>query len=262
MTRTAGKLGRLAPHPDRLGLILDQHIAPDAPPVPAVVDWMTGVDSWPMYGNDQWGDCVWAGAGHAIESITRYGSGKTVEVTDADVLKGYSDVTGFDPDAGGPGENPTDQGTVISDMLDYWRKVGIAGHKILAHGEIRDPKLVQPALNLFGCLVLGVDLPDSAQTQFGLGEPWTVVRGAQIEGGHCFVVPYEDKTEPTAITWAAKQLVTPPWWTKYVSEVHAVISPEWIEATGKCPSGLDEDGLGAQFTALTGQPSPFRRAGH
>lgn len=257
--RTAGKRGCLPKDPEREGLVLDEHLAEDAPPVPAVVDWMSAVREWPMYGNDEWGDCVWAGFGHVIESLTQYAGGSAVEVTTADLLAGYSAVTGFDPNAGPPGQNPSDQGTRIADGLDYWRRHGIAGHKILAHAEIRDSRKIKAALNVFGMLVVGVRLPESAQAQFEAHQPWTVVHGSAVEGGHCIVVG-RIAGDDTAVTWAATQEITVPWWATYVDEVHAVISREWLNAAGRTPSGLDLAGLGRQFTALTGQPDPFRTA--
>src|SRR5437879_3603415 len=146
--------GRKPPHPEDTHprLKLAHFLTGTLPPVPATVDYLSKVTDWPMYGNDDWGDCVWAMIGHTIEAATAYGQGKTVEVTEADVLKGYSDVTGFDPHAGRPGENPTDQGTVIQDALSYWRKTGVGGHKILAFAQVdhRNQDEVATALYLFG----------------------------------------------------------------------------------------------------------------
>src|SRR2546425_8758875 len=137
--------GRKLPHPEvvRPRLHLGQFLTGTYPPAPAVVDYTSKVPEWPMYGNDQYGDCVWAMIGHSIEAATSYGRGATVEVTDADVLKGYSDVTGFRPD-----DPSTDQGTVIQDALDYWRKTGVGGHKILAFAQvdIHNPSEVDAAL--------------------------------------------------------------------------------------------------------------------
>jgi hypothetical protein len=226
-------------------------------PVPGRYRPSSGVAEFPMYGNADWGDCVEAGGGHALESLTRYGTGTTVVVSDADVLRWYSDVAGFDPNAGPPGQNPTDQGTMIADFLDYWRKTGLNGHKILAHGMVKDPAKVKAALNVFGILVLGVDLPQSAEDQFNAGQPWTVVAGSPILGGHCLVVPYY-AVNPDGITWANKVEITASWWTKYVTEVHFVVAPEWVSATaGTTPSGVNWAGLGVDFTALTGEPVPW-----
>src|SRR5581483_817640 len=92
---------------------------------------MSKVTTWPMYDNDEFGDCVWAAIGHQIQAFSAYGFGTVITVTNADVLAGYSAVTGFKPN-----DPSTDNGTVVQDALNYWRKTGIAGHKILAFAQV------------------------------------------------------------------------------------------------------------------------------
>ncbi len=256
--RLAGKLGRLPMDPDRETLVVDEFLDLDAPPVGlALVDWISLVQSFPMYGNDQWGDCVWAAAGHMIEAWTRYASGVSTEVTTQDLLAGYTAVTGFNPNA--PlinGVNPTDNGTVIADMLAYWMKTGIAGHKILAYAQVKDPAKIMAALRTFGALLIGVNFPQSAMAQFNAGQPWTVVPGSPIEGGHAVHVGF-DGTTYKVVTWGAVEEVADPWWLAYVEEVWIVITPEWIEASGLTPSGVNLQGLGAALSTITEQPNPF-----
>ena len=137
-SRAVGKFGRKPNDPSKLRVRLAGHLTA-VPPSPAVVDWLSKVQSWPMYGNDRYGDCVWAMIGHAVEAYTTYGQGSTVTVTEADVLKGYADVTGFNPD-----DPSTDQGTVIQDALNYWRKTGVGGAigtAIAAFGHGNEVKL-------------------------------------------------------------------------------------------------------------------------
>jgi hypothetical protein len=248
------------------------------PSAPSLVDYVTKVLTWPMYANDKWGDCVWAMIGHSIQAFTTYGRGKTITVTEADVINAYTAVTGFDPDAGPPGKNPTDQGTVIQDALNYWRKTGVGGHKILAFAEVNvtDPEEVDAALNLFGHLQLGINFPDTAMDQFNNGEPWDVVSHARIEGGHAVdlglahtimqsqlqhgqptVVSKNTRGNYEVITWAGVQEMTPAFWRKYVTECWVVVSEEWISVAGASPPGLDEAALNDAFEALTGQPGPL-----
>jgi hypothetical protein len=225
-------------------------------PAPAAVNWDTAVASFPMYGNDQYGDCVWAMIGHAIQVFTANASTE-VDVTDADVLKGYSDVTGFNPD-----DPSTDQGTVIQDALDYWRKTGVGGHKILAFAQVdhTDEAEMQQAAALFGAVLFGMNFPAVAMTQFNAGKPWDVVRSdGGIEGGHAILGARYDAAEGQwyIITWAKEQPVTFAFIKKYFEEAWVVATSEWVKATGQTPSGLDLATLGADFTALTGSPNPF-----
>jgi len=255
--RLAGKLGRLPHDPYRRALIIDSFLDFDAPRVTVPVDWLSLVTQWPMYGNDQYGDCVWAAIGHMIEAWTRYSHGVAIEVTTQALLTGYSATTGFNPNA--PlvnGVNPTDNGTVIADALDYWLKVGIAGHKILAYAQVQDPTKIFAAMRVFGGMMIGVNFPQSAMDQFNAGKPWSVVRKSPIIGGHAVHVGY-DGTEYKGITWAAVEGISDPWWKTYVEEAWVVITPEWLEASGRTPTGLNLQGLGMSFAALTNQPNPF-----
>jgi hypothetical protein len=244
--------GRKAPHSEsaRPRLKLSQFLTGSYPPAPATVDYLSKVDDWPMYGNDQYGDCVWAMIGHTIEAATTYGQGKTVKVTDADVLKGYSDVTGFNPN-----DPSTDQGTVIQDALDYWRKTGVGGHRILAFAQVdhTNPDEVDAALYLFGHVQVGINFPASAMTQFDNGQPWDVVKRTSIEGGHA--IDMGSKNE--VVTWGRRQGFTQAFWKKYVEEAWVAITPEWVSAAGVAPEGLDVAALNKAFQGLTGKPGPF-----
>jgi hypothetical protein len=265
----AGKLGRLAPHPEdthpRLHLSRFLTGQPTYPPAPSLVDYLSRVTDWPMYGNDQWGDCVWAMIGHIIEAATFYATGTAVQVTTEALLKGYSDVTGFDPNAGPSGANPTDQGTVIQDALNYWRKVGIRLpdgrlHKILAFAQVDHGSDTEcdAALNLFGHLAVGIEFPASAMEQFDAGKPWDVVRGAHNEGGHAINQGLgRSAGNDEVVTWARRQQMTPRFAARYVEEKWVVILPEWVEANGSSPGGFDAAALNSAFTSMTGDPAPF-----
>jgi hypothetical protein len=261
-SRVAGKLGRLPNDPEKPRLKLTPRIDTTVPAPPALVDWLSEVQSWPMYGNDRWGDCVWAMIGHAIEAYTTYGKGATVTLSDEAVLKGYSDVTGFDPGAGPPDHNPTDQGTVIQDALNYWKKTGVGGHKILAFAQVdhTNPDEIKAALNVFGALLVGVAFPASAMDQFDNHQPWDVVRNdGGIEGGHAVQVGHAqtDGVEYESVTWAAIEGITSAWWSKYVEECWIAITDDWLTTAGTSPQGVDLYGLGEDLASLTGEPNPF-----
>jgi hypothetical protein len=257
LRRLAGRLGRRPNDPGKPRLALGPHLTGPVPPNPALVDWLSKVPAWPMYGNDRYGDCVWAMIGHLIEAFTTYSTGRTVEVSEQVLLDAYSAVTGFNPN-----DPSTDQGTVIQDALGYWQKTGIAGHKILAYAEVdvRNQSNVDAAINVFGALCLGVNLPNSAMDQFNAGQPWTLVRpDGGIDGGHAVPVGYYSHPagRTKVVTWARVQDVADAWWAKYVEEAWVVVAPEWLDATGHNPEGIDLYGLGEDFAALTGKPNPF-----
>jgi len=259
------RLGRRPPHSPQTAprLLLGRYLRGPLPTTPPVVDWVSQVSNWPMYGNDRWGDCVFAMIGHAIEATTAYGHGSAVSVSDQDVLAAYSAVTGFDPAAGPPGQNPTDQGTIIQDALSYWRRVGIGGHRIAAFAQVdvHNPAEVNRALWLFGHLMLGVNLPNAAFAQFDRREAWHLVADdGGIAGGHAVNLGYDANAGFKVVTWARVQPFSAVWWGRYVEEAWVVISPEWLTAAGMNPAGIGLSALADAFHSLTGERFPITPA--
>lgn len=252
--------GRRAPIPTKPRMNLRPYTRAAAAPPPSV-DWYSGIDDFPMYGNDSWGDCVEAEMGHGEQVFSFYGCRSLVTVPDQAVIDAYSGIAGFDPNAGPPGRNPTDQGTLIQDAMSYWRQTGIGGHKIAAFAEVAVTAMteVKTALALFGPLSLGINFPSSAMDQFNNGEPWDVARHATVEGGHCVALVGYDSRYLYVVTWGRVQKMTQAFWNKYVEEAWVPISTEWVDsATGLDPSGVDLAGMAVEFTSLTGEANPFQ----
>lgn len=231
---------------------------------PVSVDYYSQVQNIGMLGNDNWGDCVEAGDGHVVEQQTRVGQGAEVVVTEDQALAAYTAITGFDPNAGPPGQNPTDNGTEIQTGLSWLRKTGFGGHVIAAFAQLDPSNIsdVKLAVSEFGCISIGLAFPASAMDQFNNGQPWDVVQGSQIEGGHCVIVAGYDPNYLYVYTWGAVQKMTYAFWNEYVAgnggEAWAVISQDWVnKASGKDAEGVDLQAFGAQFAALTGQANPF-----
>ena len=89
------------------------------PSVPSAFGHGNAYSDWKMLGNDNYGDCVWAGAAHEHMLINKVVHNKDVAFTDASVLADYAAATGFDPN-----DPSTDNGTDVHQALDYRRKTG------------------------------------------------------------------------------------------------------------------------------------------
>lgn len=247
-------LGRLPNDPTKPRLKLASFLdtSTDAP---ASADWLSKITDWPMYGNDTVGDCTCAAAGHMIEQWSGYAS-SVQEITEDAVMSAYSAVSGYNPNTGA-----NDNGAVMQDVLDYWRKNGIGGHKILAFAEVNVSDLNECRLAVaeFGTIYLGINFPASAMDQFNEGKPWDVVRGSQIEGGHAINAGWYDATSNTwkVVTWGQVQEMTQAFFDKYVEEAWVIATEDWVGSDGKVPTGVDVAALGKQFTGLTGEDSPF-----
>jgi hypothetical protein len=244
------------PRRPRLDLrgFLDTGYAP-----PAVADRASLVPSWPMYANDRYGDCVWASIGHSVQSMTYYGGRRYTVLPERGLLSAYTDVTGFER-----GRPATDQGTVLADALNHWRKKGVAGDRILAFAFV-DKRFATYAagIDLFGFLNVGIDLPGFAWSRFERGRThWglpTPTESLADEGRHAIHVAGYDANarEFLAVTWG--RLITVDWafLHRYAREAWVVLSNDWLDAWGRSPRGLEMRALGDQFAELTGEPSPL-----
>ncbi|MGH3099267.1 MAG: hypothetical protein ACRDMV_25080 [Streptosporangiales bacterium] len=253
----AGKLGRLPPHPESTHprLKLGRYLTSALPEPPVSVDWYSQVTDWPMYGNDDWGDCVLAAIGHEIESRTHYGQGQTVEIPPQAVLDAYTAVTGFDPDAGPPGQNPTDRGTNMQDALGYWRHTGVGGHTILVFAQVDEENQIRQAVNLFGAVGLGITVTRDMMDDFDAGKPWTRASGQRL-GGHAVPAVGYDDQYVYVVSWARIQPMTWACFRQCVEECWCSVTRDWLDSSGQDPQGLDLAKLGDDFTNLTGQPAP------
>ena len=167
--------------------------------IPAVKAWDAAFKAWPMDGNDVIGDCTVAAIAHMVMLWTAT-TGVMVKPTRDQVVAVYSAITGYDPVTGA-----NDNGAAITDVLEYWRTKGIAGHKIDGWAQVDQTNLqeIKQAIYLFGGVNPGLQLPQSAMDQSKNGQPWTVLkRDGGILGGHS--VPAFDYTADggTAATWA------------------------------------------------------------
>jgi hypothetical protein len=213
-----------------------------------------------MLGNDQWGDCVWAGAAHE-HLLTSTVAGKPAAFDDDGVLSDYSAATGFDPNAGPPGNNPTDRGTNVRSALGYRRSTGIvdaAGtrHKIGAYlaldvSRIRsgDFSEVAEAAYLFGAVGVGIQVPQSAETEFDEHKMWSYVEGSPNAGGH-YVPIVAHRKHIECVTWGRVQPMGQRFVSHYVDEAWAIVNPDFLDVNGKSPQGFDMGQLQADLAQL------------
>lgn len=252
-------LGRLPNDPSkpRLKLQMEDGATP-APPT--VQDWFSALPAnWGMAMNDKLGCCTIADTVHQSMQTEFYGQNKTISVSDDDVVKAYSAVSGYKP-----GDSSTDNGAVIQDVLNYWRTTGVGGYKIEAFAQIdaSNLDLVKLCVSIFGAVDIGFNFPSSAMDQFDSGKTWTPVKNARSEGGHCVPIVGYDATTLTCVTWGRTQKMDLAFWKKYVQpekDVWVAIDTDWLRKVGTSPSGLDVATLNADYLSITGAsgPGPF-----
>lgn len=258
---TGRRLGRKAPDRSRARVKLTADLVPQTVTPPASVDWYSKVpaSSWGMDGNDSVGDCTCAEVDHSTKARQVAAGNTEVRSTTTEVLAAYSAITGYTPS-----DPSTDQGAVMQDVRDYWRKNGITlGGKVdkltlFAEVDHTDLALVKWCVSRFGAVALGINFPDSAMTQFDNGQPWDVVKGARIEGGHAISMIGYDATYAYIVTWGQVQKMTWAFYKAFTEEAWTDISTDWVNSvSGQDPLGEVAFALGQQFEEVTGQANPF-----
>ena len=240
-------LGRIPSLRDSRDLLLANYITRSLPAPPASIDWSKKVKTWPMMINDRIGDCTIAAAGHLVETWTANES-KAYIIPDKAIVAAYSAVSGYNPVTGA-----NDDGAMIRDVLNLWRKSGIGGHKIDAYASVTPHNHVEmnQAAWLFGGTDLGIDMPGAWQR----AKIWDTGRGASYQpgswGGHSVPVVAYDAQYVYAVTWGYVQRLTWRAVDAYVSEAWAPVSrADWI-TDGKSPSGFDALTLFADLKQIT-----------
>jgi hypothetical protein len=230
------RLGRKALKTDTRTLRLRTYLTSKLPPAPKSVDWTKGITDFGQMLNDQLGCCTIAGIGHAIQ-IWSANAGTECTLSDADILDAYEKWDGYDPS-----DPATDQGGIELDVLTHFKRDGLAGHELIAFADptVLNLDEVRQAINLFGGVYIGLSLPASAQTQ----DVWDVAAGSigtpGSWGGHAVFVPKYDQMSFTCITWGVQKTLTIPFWRKYTDEAHALLSGDWLTATGS-PVGFNRE---------------------
>jgi hypothetical protein len=246
------KLGKLHPKVDSRTLQFGAYLTPQLPPPPAAVDYTKPVANWPMMGNDKYGDCTCAAAGHMIEEWTA-NTGREKTVPDQAIVHAYKHFAGNNPDAGAN----------MLDVLNYWRKTGIGGDKISAFAQLEPKNDVQlrDAVNIFGACYIGLALPDFAvppDTDF-LQIPWLVPAGGPVgnaasnpNNGHCVPAVAYDQRSIYVVTWGAIKSMSWQFYDAYMDEAFAVLSNDWInKKVGTSPSGFNMAALEQDLAAVS-----------
>lgn len=175
----------------------------------------------PMFGNDQYGDCVIAGRAHQTLRFEYLEQKRAITITDKDVLNEYFKETG------GP-----DSGLEMLSSLNAWRKgwkIGRKSYRIKAYAAIdpQAPEEIKQTIFVDAGCYIAVNLPLSAQKELDAGKPWTKTTGPGSApgswGGHCVYVVGYTLAGPVCITWGQRQQMRWPWFGKYCVEAYAVI---------------------------------------
>lgn len=243
------KLGKLPKKHDARNLQLAKYLAQkDYPVIPNSYQWSLWCPpNLGMMRNDDLGDCVCAGVGHAIQSYTGNALGRAhaVTVSDASVVKMYQRVGGYVP-----GDPSTDNGCHMIEGAKDFVKNGIEGHRARAFVEVsRDPDLLRVAGWLFGGLYLGAWLFSNI---WG-ADVWEPPSASdRLEGGHCIFGTDVDADGMSVVTWGEHQRVSWEWAKspKVLDEAYVFVSDDQLTKLGQSVPGFDVDQMLADLALV------------
>lgn len=213
------------------------------PPPPPQTFWEDATITWPMDGNDTYGDCVFAGWAHAKQAWSHYATGTDNIMTVDQVLQMYSAFTGFDP-----ADPSTDQGAVMSDVVQRLVAQGdgfgnqpsaAATLNILNRTELED------AIDIFGGGYVGINAPESILST----DTWDVIPNDPIVGGHCVWYCGFDPDFDYLVSWGKVYKATKSFTATYVEEAYAFLDTAFL-ADGSTPTGISLADWQADMAAL------------
>ena len=268
--RTPGMYGRRAPKRApalKLGPLLTGIV----PAHPAAVDYLAALNGgWQVLGNDRAGDCVsvtWAAVRRLVTTaLTSRGYYPTQDEV-WDVYRTQN--PDFDPagtaQTNGPG-SPADGGMDIQTLLELLVSDGAPdGVKAVAFAAVdhTSPDEVKAAIALFGYVWTGINVLNCNMQQFSAGEPWSVVPGSPVDGGHSVVTAGYGPPAAGAlggderfITWAQETSFTDAYWASEVEEAWVAIWPEHL-GSKEFLAGVSLTQLAADYQSITGRPLPL-----
>jgi hypothetical protein len=232
-------LGRLAPSAAQRKLsvpLLDFVTAP-LPKAPDTYDGITGAPIQ-MFGNTRYGDCVFAGMAN-FDAIRAKLEQRETYCTELDVVSAYLTYN-HGQDVG------ANEGEALREAQTHGFKLGPGDLWTLANGSVTIPvKAIEARhslIALLGAVYLGVELPNSAQSQ----KVWDVtgsMRGDSAPGtwgGHALLQGRYNAPAGTVglATWGADQSCTEAWLQAYCDEVHVP-----LDAAAALSPFVDFEGL-------------------
>jgi hypothetical protein len=224
------------------------HMPPTPLPAPKLpIDWAKTL-SFPIEGNDIYGDCMLAAAEHGDNTFTG-DTGKESDFDAALTVQHYLALSG--------GNNGLNAGQIIS----AWEGglPGVPEAKILEALDIdtTDAKLVQAAIWLFGGLFFTLDIPENWYTTFTAGGVWDAPATADSNNGHgVWWNGVNTQGNYHLQTWGTYGWITPAGVADCDPAGFVVFSTRWFDSHGKAPNGLSYNELAAYWAQMGGRTLP------
>ena len=239
-----GKLGKLPAEKDARTLLVKNYFGEPAHALPkpkASAAWTAACKDPKMFGNDEWGDCVFAAVAHAIQTLSAV-LGLEVTISTKTVVDEYLAYT-----------HGVDDGAVLLEVLKILCSRGLFGRKPALGFAAFDPsdhRLLAQCVDVFGGVIYGFGLPLSAQGK----TVWDVVDGPTgvpwSWGGHAVYGGHHALQSVVVDSWAARIPATLPFVDKHSDEGFVIILEEFLDSERRSASGVLVDNLIADLALV------------
>ena len=213
-----GHYGRLPSSISALGAVANLPAAPTS--------WTSPRLKWGMLGNDQYGDCVFAGSAHAVMAVAKF---LKISVTfyAQGVTKWYLNW-----------DRGQDVGVVMDGFLRTWQDDTETSKEFYGYGPAAPFSRVDPTnvdqvkscIATFGAVLVGANLQQAQEDQFSKGQMWDYVPGSPSVGGHCVALTGFNSVGPYVVSWGKGFRATWAWVTNCCDEAYTAVFPAALEA--------------------------------
>jgi hypothetical protein len=219
------------------------------PAVSLPIDWTkNNTLSFPVYGNDQYGDCMYAAACHGDNTFTgNIGSESSFDLNT--IVQDYLQLSG--------GDNGLNEGQIVG----AWKQ-GLANNtaaSIIDALELdpNDAPSMQAAIYFFGGILFMLDVPDAWYNSFTTGAIWDAPATGDASNGHGVWWNGVDNNGNYKLqTWGTYGWITPAGVADCDPTCFVVFSSRWFNPQGIAPNGLSYSQLAALWTQFGGNPLP------
>lgn len=211
------------------------------------IDWAKSL-SFPILGNDQYGDCMYAAACHADQTMTG-NVGTESTFNEQTVIQDYLRLAGGD------------YGLDDSTLIPAWQKgIGSNPQATIVDTLSIDPtnvQLCQSAMQQFGFIFFEFAVPDAWINSFQTGAIWDAPARADPANGHGVIWNGVDSNGNYKLqTWGSWVWITPAGVNECDPGAFVAFSQRWFNSQGYAPNGQHITQLAAVWQSVGGNPIP------
>lgn len=216
-------------------------------PAPPAADWAKNL-AFPILGNDQYGDCMYAAAAHGDQTLSG-NEGAEDNFSAEEVVKAYLRAAG--------GDNGMDEGMIVAE----WER-GLCGYSDRAVFDVLDidpnnAEVMKDAIYHFGVVQFMLAVPDKWINQFSTGAVWDAPATADERNGHGVLMNgYDGDGRYKTQTWGSYVWITPAGVGVCDASAFVVASKRWFDPAGYAPNGHHYDELSQLWVQRGGKPWP------